>query len=364
MKVTEATAIPYEKQSNQESSRTCGAACLTMVYRSFGKEIPQAEIWTAIAKRNGFGSVASTTYLMTQDALNRGFAAVAIQARHPLQVLRLCRDRGIRAILNHRLRRDAPTGHYSVLVDIDDKSVVLHDPSLGPLRRLGVAELLDLWLPKFGDSEIAGNVLIAVAAAGVWPVTACEFCHSPMPADVQCPNCKKDVCLEPGAVLGCMSDACIARAWNRVCCPSCDYVWSVSRQASCGGTSAENQSSPVSPDPKATSRGRTGLDVNKLFGEIDKFCSHLLSVPAVANHPEIKKQLDHITAAKEKFKPAYAEQLACHRRLLGEFAMLAKRAEEQEEANRKRLEELNRPVPPLDGNALGCALLKNLGLAG
>jgi len=364
MKVTEALAIPYEKQSDQQSSRTCGAACLTMVYRSFGKEVPQAEIWAAIAKWNRFGSVASTTYLMTQDALNRGFAAVAIQARHPLQALRLCRDGGIRAILNHRLRRDAPAGHYSVLVDIDDENIVLHDPSLGPMRRLAVAELLELWLPKFGGSEIAGNVLIAVAAPGAPQVAACEFCHTPMPPNVECPNCKKDVFLQPGAVLGCMSDSCIARAWNRVCCPSCDYVWSVSRQALSAGTSAQNQSSPVSPDRKAIATDSKGVDVNKLFGEIDKFCSQLLTVPAVANHPEIKKQLDHITAAKEKFKPAYAEQLARRRSLLGEFAALAKRATEQEEANRKTLEELNRLAPTLDGNALGRALLKNLGLAG
>ena len=32
-----------------------------------------------------------------------------------------------------------------------------------------------------------------------------------------------------------------------------------------------------------------------------------------------------------------------------------------EEAHRKRMEELNRPSPPLDGNALGRALLKSLG---
>jgi hypothetical protein len=39
------------------------------------------------------------------------------------------------------------------------------------------------------------------------------------------------------------------------------------------------------------------------------------------------------------------------------------RAESQakEEAHRKRMEELKTPPPPLDGNALGHALLKNLG---
>src|ERR1035441_340400 len=140
-----AAAIPYEKQLDSQTGRTCGAACLSMVYRSLGKAVPQTEIWPAIAKQTASGSLASMTHLMAQDAVNRGFRAVAIQARHPLQVLRLCREWGIRAIVNHHLKLDAPAGHYSVLVDLDDKGVVLHDPFYGPSRRLPHAELLELW---------------------------------------------------------------------------------------------------------------------------------------------------------------------------------------------------------------------------
>src|SRR6476646_9250891 len=105
---TPETVIAYQAQSDKTARRSCGAACLSMAYHSFGKAVPQAEIWPLIAKPNRVGSIASTTHLMAQDALNRGFSAVAIQARHPLQALRLCRNLGIRAILNHRLRRDAP----------------------------------------------------------------------------------------------------------------------------------------------------------------------------------------------------------------------------------------------------------------
>jgi hypothetical protein len=54
----------------------CGAASLSMVYRSFGKDVAQAQIWPAIGKQNRFGSFAATTHLMAQDALRRGFAAV------------------------------------------------------------------------------------------------------------------------------------------------------------------------------------------------------------------------------------------------------------------------------------------------
>jgi hypothetical protein len=95
---------------------------------------------------------------MARDALTRGFSAMAIQVRHPLQALRICRQTGIRAILNHRLKHDAPTGHYSVMVDLDDKNVVLHDPYYGPARNVPHVELLELWQPLFSSSEMAPNI--------------------------------------------------------------------------------------------------------------------------------------------------------------------------------------------------------------
>ena len=36
------TIIPYERQSDPRTNRDCGAACLSMVYRSFGKDVAQA----------------------------------------------------------------------------------------------------------------------------------------------------------------------------------------------------------------------------------------------------------------------------------------------------------------------------------
>jgi Peptidase C39 family len=356
------TVIGYQAQSDHAARRSCGAACLSMVYSSFGREISQAEIWPLIAKRNHIGSVASTTHLMTQDALNRGFSAVALQARHPLQALRLCRDFGLRAVLNHRLRRDAPAGHYSVLVDIDDRNVVLHDPLLGPSRRLTFAELLELWLPQFANSEIAGNVLIAIATPGTPHLTSCGFCHTVLPSSVECPMCKKPVGLEPGALLGCISETCIARMWNYICCPSCDYVWTLNLETPKAAASAGNAglSGAGSPGPRVAN-SPTNLDVNQLFGEVDKFSAYVLSIPAVANHPEIKKQFDAIALGKEKFRMAYAEQIARRTMLDEQLAAVAEKQKEEEEANRQKWEDLSRPTPPLDGNALARSLLKNLG---
>lgn len=350
-----AASIPYERQSNLQNNRGCGAACLSMVYRSFGKEVPQEEIWPAIAKQNRFGSLASTTHLMTQDALNRRFNAVAIQTRHPIQVLRICRTAGIRTILNHRVQRDSPAGHYTVLVDIDGKDVVVHDPLFGAARRLSHAELLELWLPQVPNSEIVGGVLIAVGAPGSPAIAACEFCHTPMPLSVDCPRCSKPMGLQPGVVLGCIRDGCIARMWNWVCCPACDYVFTFDPGAAAGSRAA------AGPAPEAPSKAAPRVDIAKLFGEIDKFTSLVFAIPAAANHPDVKKQLEFITASKEKFKVAHAQELARRAAVVGQLAALTEKTNQQKKAQLKKIEELNTPPPPLDGNALGRALLRNLG---
>ncbi|HLM98354.1 MAG TPA: cysteine peptidase family C39 domain-containing protein [Bryobacteraceae bacterium] len=352
-------AIPYERQSEAPGDRTCGAVCLGMIYRSFGKEVSQEEIWAAIAKRNRFGSLASTTHLMVQDALKRGCTAVAIQARYPLQVLRLCRENGIRGIVNHRSSREASTGHYSVLVDIDDKIVVTHDPSLGPARRLSHAALMELWQPALVNSEIIGNVLIAIGAAGAPKEITCEFCHMPIPAEVPCPRCKNPVILRPSSVLGCLSETCIARMWNYICCPACDYTWNFHLQPGNADATA-SISAPAAANPDAGPQ-KDPWNLDRVFGELDKFCKHILSLPSVANRADIKAQLDFLQAGKEKLKLAQAEQFAHHKARAEQLTTLKTAAEVSAEAHRKKLEELKTPLPPLDGNALGRALLKNLG---
>ena len=373
MNSTQAVAIPYERQSDSQTDRNCGAACLRMVYRSLGKDVPLAQIWPAVRKQNQSGSFSSTTHLMVRDALSRGFAAVAIQARHPLQVLRLCRDSGFRAILNHRPKNDATAGHYSVLVDIDEKNVVLHDPLYGPARPLPHAELLALWQRRFPSAEIAGNVLIGISAQSTGE-TACQLCHTPTPSTIECPKCKATVPLQPAILLGCMSSACAGRMWNYVCCPACDYMWTFSLQpppAKLPASGLLNRQVPVFQDvgrpespgakPAAPSQAEP-LNLEGLFAALDKFCNHILSLPAAANRPEIKQHLDFVAASKEKLTLALAEQFAraqVHRERLADLAQTMK---QKQEAHRRQMEELTRPSPPLDGNDLGRELLKNLGL--
>lgn len=344
------TPTPQDPQAQ----RACGAACLSAVYKTLGKEIPANAIWPLIAKQNRLGSLASTTHLMTLHALSQGFSAVAIQARHPIHLLGVCRDKGIAAILNHRLREDVSTGHFSILADIDGTHVVLKDAAFGQMRRITHAEMLRLWQPSTSPSEILGNVLIGIAAdTGEAP--PCEFCHTPMPAQTGCPKCKRPVTLRPAAVLGCIRQTCLARAWNYVCCPSCDYVWAFNEtQTAAEAASPEPASDLPAPPPMA--------DLAQIFAALEQFTSMIRNVPGAAEHIDIKPQLGVIEAAKEKLRLAQAADAAVYQaRVEALNAMRAKSAQALEE-QRKKMEERSAPPPRLDGDALAQALLMNVGL--
>ncbi len=365
MSATSTLETLFESKSRPQGARDCGAICLSAVYRSLGKEVSPAEIWPEVSKENHFGSLASTTHLMTQDALNRGFAAVAFQARHPLLMLQRCRDWGVRAILNHRLRQGVPTGHYTVLADIDSQNVVLYDPSYDSSVTLSHSELLELWQPHFPNSEIVGYMLIGVAPRPSEALT-CHLCRTPLPSSIECPRCRKAVGLEPGAILGCVSNACIARTWKYICCPTCDYTWDLTAQPDLDGAAAAVPT-PASPGPAEKASAAQSLDINKLFGELDKFSAFLLALPAAAGHSDIKKQLSFISSSKEKLKAALDEVLASREKRQAQMSALIEQVQAQSQAQpkpertKRRAVQPNPSAPPLDGHALGRALMRNLG---
>ncbi len=213
--------IPYEAQHDMTSNRMCGAAALSMVYRSLGVHYPQQEIWNAIATPDPQGALYAKTYRMTQDALNRGFLAMAVRAHDPLHMLALCKERSIRAILNHRLAEDSPLGHYTVLADIANDAVILHDPQFGPSRPVPKQQILELWRPNSLYPEITGNMLIAIVRTQ-GSKAPCLTCGHAIPQNFRCAQCGMPIDLQPAEVLGCYRVNCDARMWRGIICPYCD----------------------------------------------------------------------------------------------------------------------------------------------
>ena len=376
-------AIPYEGQTDRESNRTCGAAALAMVYRSLprppapageplaaggrkdrrnrqagpldgvdrrrgarrGTDVTQAEIMPRISKPNRLGHPACVTHLMVKDALERGYAAVAIQATHPLQTILTCQQRGIRAILNHRLRADGPAGHYTVLTGMDAGHVIVHDPYFGPDHRIPYGELLELWQPKYANSEIVGNMIIGIAAPAP-EERKCGGCALEVPSKVSCPKCTAKVPLSPATLLGCVGADCLSRQWSYVCCPSCDFTWTFS----------------VTP-PEAPGKPEEGLwNLGPLFAELDKLEAHVGANKAAARRPDVKEQLANIRENREKLRLAEQEELARRAQASAEMKDFQAKVKQEEEAVAKAQEAATKPAEPIDAGKLGEALLKDLGI--
>ena len=211
-------AVPYEKQVNKWS---CGAAALGMVYRTYGIECSQEQIWKAISRMHGWGRWCARNQALATDALQRGLHALVIQVRDPWPVLERCMQHSVRVIVNHQYQPNVGSGHYSVLTGLSDDEVVLHDPDVGPNRTLTREEFLQLWNPTSPNPRFVSRVLIAIADAAC-EREPCPSCAKTAAVSLPCPWCPWGIPTQPLIALGCVTDRCPMRWWNRIYCPFCD----------------------------------------------------------------------------------------------------------------------------------------------
>lgn len=215
--------IPFETQQAIAGSRTCGAAALTMVYRSLGLECEQLAVWHRVAEQIRDGVCATRTHRLALDAGRQGLAAVTLQAERPAELLAQVSKTGARVILNHRLQHGSHLGHYSVLLRFDGREIEIHDPHGGANRVLPWEEFAELWRPNPGPSEIVGGVLLAI---GTRPATSgtCDRCGGQVPVNLPCGRCGQPVPTGPEGVVTCVAPWCPQRFWRRLFCPHCDWA--------------------------------------------------------------------------------------------------------------------------------------------
>ena len=153
---------------------------------------------------------------------------------------------------------------------------------------------------------------------------------------------------------GLRRQGCIARIWNYVCCPSCDCMWTLQGQprnaapSSPAGAPAALMTEPGPPEDP--------WKLNALFVALDKFCIHMMSLPDLADRPDVREQINFLRSGKEKLKLAQAEQKGRQEERRRQLAVIRKSAIKAEQAHLKKVEELNTPSPPLDALALGSAV--------
>jgi hypothetical protein len=213
--------IPFEKQ---QTNWSCGAAALCMVYRSFGVECVQSEVWREIAGKSALGWACSRAQALASDAIKRGFSALALQVRDPWLVLERCTEQSVAAIINHVPTPSAGSGHFSVLTALSANSVVMHDPSFGPSRSVSRSEFLQIWNPRARLTEILDQVMVAISDVPS-RLDTCPLCRCDASDEATCKSCKRSVRIQPLAILGCLTDWCPMRAWEQIFCPWCNSYW-------------------------------------------------------------------------------------------------------------------------------------------
>jgi hypothetical protein len=114
---------------------------------------------------------------------------------------------------------------------------------------------------------------------------------------------------------------------------------------------------PAAPEPG-------GAKFERLFTQLDKFCDYIESIPQLAQHPEIRQRVAALRAGKGQLKMARSDVLYHQKVHQAQTAQLLQKHKEEQAAMLQKKEAMDQPAPPLDGNALGQALAKDLGLVG
>lgn len=211
----------FEAQQTTPGQRMCGAAALVMAYRRHDLDVDQQSIWKNISTPHN-GSYRAHTFRMAQDAIGRGLTALIIQTHRPQQILQMCWRNNISAIINHRLPTVPHEGHFSVLAGITGDSIKLNDPLLGPAIHFSHDEFFPLWLPTTPQSEIAGNIVLAIGSKSAEPMVW-SHCNQVLKETADCKRCGSVISLRPAIALGCWNLQCNQRLWYRLYCPQCDF---------------------------------------------------------------------------------------------------------------------------------------------
>ncbi len=212
---TAATAevdYPYVRQK----PNMCGAASLSMVYKSFGEDYTQDEIFEFTATPcivDGKNKPTNPIYKMAQDPINRGYYAIAIRIKDPIEFFNLfskIKDR-VRVIVSLVPGVGVSASHLMPLIDANDKDLVFNDPGKCPSYHLTREKFLKKW---------RSYSLVAICK-DVTKAYACPVCGRSIPDNVTCSQCGKGIPLEPKEVLGCVHNECSGKMWTLLICPYC-----------------------------------------------------------------------------------------------------------------------------------------------
>lgn len=197
--------IPFVKQSKPNS---CGAACLTMIYKHYGLPVGEKQVFRDIVGQDARGGQNCRTYLMCQDAINRGFIATAFFANNCRDTIKTCRNNNIELLVMFHQPSHSLYAHFCVVNKVLPGTVLLKDPQSKDKSNKVITfrELADLMLSTGipGDDICGNNTMIAIT-------------KKESLSDIVCanPKCKHFI-----PVIDEIQDHV-----NKIICPYCDTVF-------------------------------------------------------------------------------------------------------------------------------------------
>jgi len=153
---------------------------LAKLLSEYGIERTPSQIAAAVALPDPEGTSSARTYLMGRYAERLGFSVGVLQCwEHAAwQVLKQCHAQRVKVIINHVHQIAEDEGHYSTLMSIDEDTVMLDDPFMGPGQVVDRDHFIELWQP---NPETSGHTLLAIdrtvdSDAPMMPCGPCPDC--------------------------------------------------------------------------------------------------------------------------------------------------------------------------------------------
>lgn len=124
----------------------CGPATLKMVFDYYGVKATEKEIGKIAGTTQKYGTSPEN---MKKAAAHFGFDAI-LKTNGNLDDLRYYLDKKIPVIVNWFSEDD---GHYSVVVGIEGKNIMIRDPSFCRIRKMPIDKFLKVWFDFKGDER-------------------------------------------------------------------------------------------------------------------------------------------------------------------------------------------------------------------
>lgn len=170
--------IPFIKQPN--NSQKCGLACASMILKYYtGKKIDQESAFNEIKEKSELDRFYCKTHRISQYLTNAGLSCTIVRYYDLKKFIIHCNENNIAPIINHRSFGDNIGGHFSVVKNIINDSLVINDPENKDLKIVPLSKVQKHIKKLSQQDEIGGNIAIVPNIKNEdLSIIDCPYCSS------------------------------------------------------------------------------------------------------------------------------------------------------------------------------------------